>query len=77
MFVLGAISEVTNTTLRNQTRYYSHNVLLMSKPGGSGTGSSNVLKYRRLVNLTGNFSLNVEKVEELKGESYKWKCLPS
>lgn len=46
----------------------------MLKLGGLGIGSSNVLKYRRLVNLTGNFFLNVEKVEELKGESYKWKC---
>lgn len=43
---------------------------LMSKQGGSGRGSSNILQHRSLVTLTGDFSLNVEKVEELEGEIY-------
>lgn len=49
----------------------------MSKQGGSGTGSSNVSIYRRLVILTGDFSLNVEKDKELEGEVYIWKCFHS
>lgn len=68
MFVLGVISEAIPHF--KKCRYYSHNVPLMSKQGGSGTGSSNVSQYRRLVTLTGDFSLNFEKVEELEGDIY-------